>query len=197
MENVLRPYLENLERFDEEEINAIVDHTQSDVFQKGDIILNQGEICTKCYFVIKGCLRQYKLVDGEEKTTGFFLEGQPVVSYSSYLQKKPSEFNLSCEEDCVLVIGDRDKELELHQKYPKLGELTFALMLQDYKKAENYIALLNTYKPEDRYLMLLKNQPELLHRVPLHHIASFIGVTPESFSRIRKRVTNKRLKKQD
>ena len=188
MKEIVRQYIKKIEKFDEDEINGIVENMQVESFKKGTVILKQGSVCDKCYFVLKGCLRQYMIVDGEEKITDFFLEGQPAVMYSSYIKQSPSEFYLSCVEDCVLITGTREQELELHKKYPKLEYITHTLMVQDYHKVEDYIALLNGYKPEERYLALQKNRPELLNRIPLHQIASFIGVTPESFSRIRKRI---------
>jgi CRP-like cAMP-binding protein len=188
MKEVLRRFIEKFEKFDEDEITAIVENTQVESFPKGTIVLQEGTICNKCYFVLQGCLRQYQLVSEEEKTTGFFLEGQPAVLYSSYLQNRPSEYYLSCVEDCILITGTREQEEELHKKYPKLEYLSHVFMLQDYNKVESHLALLNAHKPEDRYLILLKTQPELLNRAPLHQIASYIGVTAESLSRIRKRV---------
>ncbi|MFN6945807.1 MAG: Crp/Fnr family transcriptional regulator [Cytophagaceae bacterium] len=192
MKDLLAKYISRFEKFNENEIKAIVENTQMESFKKGTIILEEGKICNKCFFILKGCLRQYQLINGEEKTTGFFIEGQAAVLYSSYLEKIPSEYYLSCVEDCVLTTGSREQELKLHKQYPKLEYLIHALMPQDYAKAQERIAILSCYNPEERYLKLLKTQPELLNRVPLHQIASYIGVTPESLSRIRKRVFNKR-----
>lgn len=195
MESQVKRFLEKLGKFNEEEIDAIIAHTQVETFKKGDLILRQGKTADKCYFVLEGCLRQYHMSADEEKTTGFFVEGQLVVLYASYLKKTLSDYYLSCLEDCILVSGTREQELELQKKYPKLEFLTHTLMLEGYDKAEKHITFLSCYKPEDRYLFLLKNQPELLNRVPLHYIASFLGVTPESFSRIRKRILkNNKLK---
>jgi CRP-like cAMP-binding protein len=192
MENVAKLLSKTLSTFNQAEIQAILAHTQVETFQKGDIVVTQGKRCHKCYLVLKGCLRQYQLVDGEEKTTGFFVEGEPAVMYSSYLNGQPSDYYLSCVEDCVLLSGTREQEKELHQQHPTLAHLTYGLMLQDYRKAEHYIALLNGHKPEDRYLMLLETQPKLVNRVPLHLLASYLGVTPESLSRIRKRIQTHR-----
>ena len=188
MKEILKQFITQWEKFEESEIDAIVENTQIESFKKGTVVLEQGKVSSTCYFVLQGCLRQYKIIDGEEKTTQFFLEGQSAVLYSSYLNQLPSEFYLSCIEDCTLITGTREQELELHQKYPNLKYMTHVFMEQDYTKAEDYIRLLNSYKPEERYLRLMKTRPELLNRVPLQQLASFIGVTPESFSRIRKRI---------
>ncbi|VXC07578.1 Cyclic nucleotide-binding protein [Flavobacterium sp. 9AF] len=194
MEDILKLFFEKFKDLNDEETDAIAAHTELKNFKKGDIILEQGKDCNKCYFILKGCVRKYQVIDAKERTTGFFLEGNPIIFYSSYINKKPSEYYLSCLEDCTVLIGTREQELELHKKYPNIeNNLIYSLMLQDYEKVENYNSLLNSYKPEERYLMLMKTQPELFNRIPLLHIASFLGVTPESYSRIRKRIMTKKV----
>lgn len=187
-EEALMRFIEKFKSFNQNEINAIVENTQVEFFKKGTAILKEGEVCTKCYFVLSGCVRQYQLVNGEEKTTAFFLEGQAAVLYSSYLESSPSEYYLTCVEDCILTVGTREQERKLHKQYPKLEYLIHTLMPQDYSKVQNRLASLINNNPEERYQILMKTQPELLGRVPLNQIASYIGVTPESFSRIRKRI---------
>lgn len=187
-EEALMRFISKFKSFDQNEINAIIENTQVESFKQGITILKEGEVCTKCYFVLSGCVRQYQLVNGEEKTTAFFLEGQAAVLYSSYLEGRPSEYYLSCVEDCILTIGTREQEQKLHKQYPKLEYLIYTLMPQDYSKVQDRLASMINNSPEERYLLLIKTQPGLLGRVPLYQIASYIGVTPESFSRIRKRI---------
>lgn len=192
MEDILKLFFKKFNALNEEETKAIVAHTQLEYFKKGDVILKQGKVCDKCFFILKGCIRRYQQIDAKEKTTGFFLEGDPIIFYSSYINQVPSNYSLSCVEDCTLLIGTREQELELHKKYPNIEtHLVYGLMLQDYDKIDHYTTLLNSYKPQERYLMLMKTQPEIFNRVPLLHIASFLGVTPESYSRIRKRIMTK------
>ncbi len=181
-------FIKRFDKFTQEEINAVVDHTEIEDFKKGTILLREGQICTKCFFVIKGCLRQYKIVDGEEKTTAFFCEGEAAVLYSSYLEKKPSKYYLSTLEHSILTTGTRSNEEELHQKFPRLENLTHTLMPDDYNKSQEHLELLSHHTAIERYQIILKKRPDLLNRVPLHLIASYIGVTPESLSRIRKRI---------
>jgi CRP-like cAMP-binding protein len=187
-EEALRRFMAKFESFDQNEINAIIEKTDVESFSKGTVILKEGEVCTRCYFVLTGCIRQYQIVNGEEKTSAFFTEGQASVQYSSYLKGSQSEYYLSCVEDCTLIVGTREQEQKLHKQYPKLVHLIHTLMPQDYSKVEDRLSSMINSSPEERYLNLIKNQPELLARVPLNQIASYIGVTPESFSRIRKRI---------
>jgi len=191
MKDLLKQFISTFDRFEEQEVDAIIESTEVESLKKGSTILREGQICHKCYFVLKGCLRQYQLVNGEEKTTRFFMEGEAAVLYSSYMDKLPSDYYLSCVEDCILTTGTRGREEELHEQYPNLEYLIHTLMPQDYARTQEHIALLNNYTPEQRYLRLIETRPELINRVPLHQIASLIGITPESFSRIRKRVLMK------
>ena len=188
MKDTFREFISTYKTFDAEEIDAIVERTQLESFKKGTVILKEGEVSSKCYFVVSGCVRKFQLIDGEEKTTAFFQEGQAAVLYTSYLNKIPSEYYLSCIEDCILVAGTREEEEKLHQQFPKLAYMVHTIMPEDYNRMQQRLAALSSYNPEERYLLLMKTQPELLARVPLHQLASYIGVTPESFSRIRKRV---------
>lgn len=189
MDTTVRQFVEKLGKFSAEEIDALLKYMEVAEYKKGTVIIQQGKVCDQCYFLLKGCLRQYQLVDGEEKTTGFFLDGQPVILYSSYLKEKPVDYYIACIEDSILLAGNRQQERDLYSKYPNLENLVQALMLIDYSKAEDYIELLNCYGPEERYLILMEKHPEYFNRIPLHYIAGFLGVTAESLSRIRKRIS--------
>jgi len=153
-------------------------------------LIKEGEITSKCYFVLKGCVRQYSLIDGQEKTTAFFTEEQSVVSFINFTQRRASEHYLSCVEDCILIIGTLDKEQEMYQQFPKLQSITRALMEQDFGKTQMELANFITSSPEERYLHLLKNRPDLFQRVPLNQIASYLGMQAQSLSRIRKRISD-------
>lgn len=188
MKEALRKFISKFDTFTQAEINAIVENTKLGYFKKGTVLLREGEVCNTCYFVLSGCVRQYQLVDGTEKTIAFFTEEQPAVLYASYMGRVPSKHYLSCVQDCLLTTGTREDEQKLHEHYPSLNYLIHNLMTHDFAKTQEHLSSLINYSPEERYQDLLKNQPGLINRVPLHQLASYIGVTPESFSRIRKRI---------
>lgn len=192
MNEALVKYLSKLESLSEQEVKDIAANIIVQTFKKGTVLLNEGEIASKCYFILQGCVRQYHLTDGEEKTTAFFTEEQAVVSFSSYSQQIPATHYWSCEEDTTAIVGYLDKEQEMYQKFPKLVEITRAMMEQDFGKTQEAFATFIASSPEERYHLLLKNRPDLLQRVPQHQIASYLGVKPESLSRIRKRISLKK-----
>ena len=155
--------------------------------KKGTILLSQGDTASECFFILKGCVYSYYLVEGEIKVTEFFEEKQPITPVS-YTTKQPSEYYLECLEDCIISMGSPERTAELMQKVPRLA-LMGPMMLEDELasqriKYDTFIKL----SPEQRYLHLQENSPQLLERIPQYLIASYLGIKPESLSRIRKRL---------
>lgn len=192
MENALHQYISKFPTLSEEEAQQIVENITVRSFNRGTMLLKAGEIYSECYFVLKGCVRQFIIIDGEEKTTAFFTEEQAVAFFSKHAEQKSSKYYLSCVEDSTLIVGDLNAEQEMYEKFPKLAAITRAITEQDYGKTQETLASFITSSPEERYLNLLDTRPELLQRVPQHQIASYLGMTPESLSRIRKRVSGKK-----
>jgi CRP-like cAMP-binding protein len=175
----------------EEEARAIAGDLNVQSYRRGTILLKEGEINKECYFVLKGCVRQYYLVDGEDKTTAFFTENQTAGSSISYIEQTASNHYLSCVEDSMLIIGDPHREKMMFEKYPALESITRVMIEQNLGKTSENFDFFITSSPEERYLNLLDKRPELLQRVAQHQIASYLGMTPESLSRIRKRISRK------
>ncbi len=174
-----------------EEIRAIEDEIPVATYKKGMVLLREGEISKECFFILKGCMRQFQLVDGEEKTTAFFTEFEPVVAFTSYSQQLPSTYGFACVEETTTVVGHIDHEEEIYRKFPRFESLSRMFMAQDHGKTQELFATFITSSPEERYLHLLETRPELLQRVPQHQIASYIGMTPESLSRMKRRILKK------
>jgi CRP-like cAMP-binding protein len=168
----------------EEEINKI---EFVKCFDKGTIILEEGNISNECFFIIKGCIRSFYIKDGEEKTTDFFTEEQAVVP-SVYGNKIPSKHYLECIEDTIAGVGTPELETEMYLKFPQIESLNRALGEAIMAKHQDSFAEFKMASPEERYLALLKNRPDLIQRAPQHQIASYLGIKPESLSRIRKRI---------
>ncbi|RQO32362.1 cyclic nucleotide-binding protein [Taibaiella sp. KBW10] len=155
---------------------------------KGTILIEEGVISQDCYFVLKGCLRQYRLVDGLEQSTTFYTEGQAAVLFTSYTLQTPTDHFLSCLEDSVFLIGNPVKDAALYAQFPQLEQITRRMMAEDFGKTQDHHARFMHASAAERYLQLLQDRPDLLQRVPQHQLASYLGITPESLSRIRKRI---------
>ena len=157
-------------------------------YKKGTILVREGQVPTKCYSIFSGCVRRYYLIDGEEKTTFFYTERQSIISGNTAQVQKPSKHYLSCVEDCRLVEVDYKDEEKLYQRFPQLETLCRYSMEENLGNYQDMLDNYITTSPEERYLDLLKNQPDLLNRVPQYQLASYLGVKPESLSRIRRRI---------
>ncbi|NER12043.1 cyclic nucleotide-binding domain-containing protein [Leptobacterium flavescens] len=192
MKNQLLEYISRYITLSEEERQAVIENIPVRTFKKGTVLLREGEISTECYFNLKGLVRQYYLVDGEEKTTFFYTEEQVIASLESATKKIPSKHYLVCEENTTLTIGTYETENEFYKRFPKFEQLSRILSGENFGEYQELFASFKTSSPEERYLDLLKNRPELIKRVPQYQLASYIGVSPESLSRIRKRIFQKK-----
>lgn len=175
----------------EDLIAAIEESTIIRRYQKGTILLKEGHYCNECYFILKGCIRAYCLKDGEEITTEFYTEDQ-VVLLSIYGKQIESSITLECSEDTIVSFGTPEFEKVMYQKYPILIAFNSAMaeiLMAQYQDTHTEFKLTS---PEERYLNLLKTRPDLIQRVPLHQIASYLGMKPETLSRIRRRIVTRK-----
>ena len=160
-------------------------------FKKGDHLLKAGGYGNSSYSIISGCVRQYYLMDGEEKTTFFYTEGQSIFCSLNGTQNTKSRHYLSCVEDSTLTVLTREAEAKLFAHIPKLQEMSRQSLKEELAIYQEMLATYITTTPEERYANLMNDRPDLLNRVPQYQLASYLGVKPESLSRIRKRILNK------
>lgn len=191
MEQKLLSYFSKILPLTQEEIDGIVATLTIRKFPKGTVLLREGEISAEAYFVLEGCVRQYFLINGEEKTNNFFTEEQWVISMQSMTYSSPSKHYLECVDECTLVVGNREKEEQLYKQFPKLETVSRKVMEKVFAEQQELSGSYFTDTPEERYLNLMRTRPELLQRIPQYLIASYVGVKPESLSRIRKRLAEK------
>jgi CRP-like cAMP-binding protein len=187
MENELISFISKYMPLFEDEKKAITDLDLFKNFKKGTILLKEGDFSKEGYFVIKGCIRCYYVIEGEEKTTAFYTESESFAPLCT-VGNKPSEHYISCVEDSIIAVSDSGMEKEIFEKFPRFESL--CRILSEDLLAKNQ-ASFDNYKnssPEQRYLNLMQNRPDLLQRVPQHQLASYLGIKPQSLSRIRNRL---------
>jgi len=172
----------------EEERTFISKLQKKITYAKGEVILSEGQITNKSFHVVTGCVRKYYLKDGEEKTTDFFTEQDSISTKPSGLSQVKSKYYLECVEETVLTAVTSEQEALLYSKFPRFQSMcrvTTEKLLEEYQdKFSKFISS----SPEERYLNLLETRPDLLNRVPQYQLASYLGIKPESLSRIRKRL---------
>ena len=137
-------------------------------------LLTEGDISTTIYIVVSGALRLWQAGERQEITFQFFFDNEIVSSFESFYLNQPSDCSLEALEDSQLL---------------KLSKADFELLCQRFITYRGRMLKQLQQSPLERYQDLLENEPELIERVPLHEIASYIGITPVSLSRIRKRLS--------
>ena len=187
--NKLVKYFSNIKALSPEEIHALERSMEILSFGKGKDVKVAGDQSGNTFFVLKGCVRQYIVKDGEEKTTEFFTEDQWIIS-SNDSQSDVLPYNLVCMEDSELVIGNEEKAQKLFEQFPHFETLARTVMEKTYAAQTKLMISNHTDSAEERYLKLLHSRPDIFQRVPQYHIASYLGIQPESLSRIRKRLSS-------
>ncbi len=159
----------------EEQKLAIVNEIQIEKFKRGTILLQQGDIPTKCYFVLQGCIRQYSLDEaGKEVTSNFYTEEQSITSFQHHKQDKASSYTFVCLEDCILVVGVLAVEEQMYSKYTQLANMTRKMIEHTFGEMQDELATFIALSPEERYKALIKKRPSLIKRVPQHQLASIL-----------------------
>jgi CRP-like cAMP-binding protein len=164
-----------------------------DIFRtvkKGTILLNAGERSRNSYFVLEGCIRTYYMVDGEERTTSFYTELEALTP-PCVVSRTPSDYYISCVEDTILTVSDADLEVDMNSRFPRFETLCKVLSEELLAKERLDFDAFKTSSPEQRYMNLLRTRPDLVQRVPQHQLASFLGIKPQSLSRLRARIIEK------
>jgi CRP-like cAMP-binding protein len=161
-------------------------------FLKGTILLKETEVNKKVFFVLKGCVRQYHMIDGEEKSANFFTEEQWVLSLNSLAQNAPAGFFYDCVEDCILMVATTDEYNPMYQAFPRFEAISRLILEKEFSYQQEIQVSYVTDTAERRYLKLLNLKSDLINRVPQYQIASYIGVKPETLSRIRRRIASRK-----
>ena len=190
MQDILFDFISKYVSLTEEEKQAIVSLDIFHSFKKGTILLKEGQLSKEGYFVLKGCIRIYYVIDGDEKTTAFYTEMEGLTPHC-VKTKAPSEYFISCVEDTILTIANPDMEVQIFSKFPKFETLCRILSEELLAKQQIDFDAFKTSSPEQRYLNLLQKRPDLVQRVPQHQLASFLGIKPQSLSRLRTRILEK------
>lgn len=159
-------------------------------FKKNDLLLEQGKVCNSLFFIDKGYCRSYYVIDGTVKNTGFFFENDIATNIQSFGSGQKSEFNIVACEDLRTIIFDKSTLFELAAQAIEIERLGRHCIRQFASRREEFANLFKLYSAAERLSYLERKYPEILQRVPLSQLASFLGVARETLSRIRTRRLN-------
>ncbi|MBL7769322.1 MAG: Crp/Fnr family transcriptional regulator [Flavipsychrobacter sp.] len=190
MEQVLFDFIERYMELSPDEKQLIRELSIIQSYKKGAILLKEGKVSYDSYFVLEGCLRTFSLKNNEEKTTEFYTEME-VLPPASSLDGSPSLYSISCVEDTVVCVSNPELEQAAFARFPRFEMMCRVLSEQLVAKARLELDKFKTSSAEERYLALIESRPDLFQRVPQHQLASYLGITPESLSRLRGRLVKR------
>lgn len=161
--------------------------------RKRQYMLNEGEVCKYNLFVAKGLLRAFGVEEnGFEQVVQFAVEGWWISDLNSFFSGDVAVYNIEALEDCELLLLTRQSMDEMLEKLPKM-ERYFRLLMQNHIVAlRQRIIASQRHSAEERYIKLIEGFPTILARVPQQYIASYLGMTPETLSRVRKQISEQK-----
>jgi len=153
------------------------------------VLLREGETAKKIFLVKEGCLRQWLNHEGREITFQFFFENEMVASIESFRSNKPSALNIEALEPSILFILSKKDFESLLIEAPELKDIMMEMAFRRFAHYSRlYLSFLKN-NPVERYKELLRNESRIIQRIPQHYIASYLGITPVSLSRIRNKIS--------
>ncbi|QGY46511.1 cyclic nucleotide-binding domain-containing protein [Maribellus comscasis] len=170
-----------------EEQNAIRNAARIKHLAKNEIFLREGDVCKSIGLIEKGSMRLYYDSPEKEVCNDFFFENSVVGSFASFLTEMPSIVSIAAIEDCEIILFEKSDLFLLIQKYPSLKRLADFILQEQFLRAEKREEALLKFSPEKRFKNLLEEHPKIFKRVPLHYVASYLNITPETLSRYRTR----------
>ncbi len=181
----LFPYIKTSFDFSQAETDQIISCFELMEVKKKDFFLKSGQFCKHVAFVEKGSFIYFQNIDGEEKICDFAFENDWVTYYKSLLGNIPADINIRALEDSEIYLLDMAKMKELSTTLPKVLTMRSTMAEQYFTKSAQRATDLTTLDAKGRYNALLEEIPFIHNRVPQYYIASYLGIKPQSLSRIR------------
>lgn len=165
---------------------VVLQHFTPQSVKKNHFFVCQGEVCHYFCFVVSGILQHAIEINGEEKTTYLSLKNTFTSSLKSFLSKTPSRKNIKALVNTELLVITLEDFIKLKNENLEFKQFYFDLIEKQICLIDDYRIDLLALTPEERYKKLIDNEPKLLNEVPLHYLASFLGISTRHMSRIRK-----------
>jgi CRP-like cAMP-binding protein len=178
-------YFNSITPLPRELVDDIIKYVSIKEFKKNEFILKEGKVSNHTSWIIKGLVRSYYMKDGEDVTTKFLWDGAAITSVYSYYSRKPGNEIIVALEDTTLASMHYDHMQLLYKTYPAFNVIGRVITEQYLYMLEIEVYNLRKQKAEDRYQFILKHFPQLLQRVPLKYLATYLGINMETLSRIR------------
>lgn len=177
---------------DVEERTNIICYFERRTVRKNEFLLKEGEVCDFWGFIEVGLARSYTFTDtGEEFTNGFFSKHDFICQFLSFQERIASAVNVQALEDTVLFFLSYRRLQEVFEKFPAFDKFARKLYEERLVLIKSHMVLRIKLNATNRYLHILKNHPQLLQRIPLKYLASYLNITDSTLSRVRRKVANR------
>lgn len=190
MTNNFKKFIRQIAPISDKEFDETVIYFQKQTLYKGDYFVKQGQVCRKIAFIYKGALRTFYLNDKAEETTSCFCtENNLTTSYKSFILQQPSSLSIQALEDTGLLVISFENLQKLYRTSIVWQNIGRSFAEREYIVMEQYASVLNNEDAKEKYIRLLREQPTVLQKATIQDIASFLGITRRTLSRIRKEIS--------
>ena len=186
--NNFKIQIRKISEFSDEECQLFLPDLNRKVLKKGDYLLQEGQRSSEIAFIEKGILRLFYLSDGKEINNHFFLENDYAVSYLDFLKDRPSRYYIQVLEDCELYTFNAESLRKAYNKSKNWERFGRIIAESVYAIATNRFESFLFLSAKERYMQMIHDYPNFIERIPLYHLASYLGIERESLSRIRKEI---------
>lgn len=187
LENFSKLLQEHFGKLSDQELNTIYAYFHEEKLNKNELFTSSGKICDRLSIIKSGILRIYALSDGKEITQWISTENYLITEITSFLFNQPSRWTIQAFTDTELLTITKENYHKLCEEFPKWNEIEKRFIAKCFAMIEDRIFSHLAMSAEERYDNYFELNKELFNQVPLQYIASVLGMTPETFSRIRKR----------
>jgi len=187
----LQSYIRKIVDFSDEEMEKIMSHFEPMNLPAGEYLVDEGLICDRIAFIVKGYLRSFYEINDQEVTTMINTKHNIVTAHTSFTLQRPSMQYIQAITDCDLLVLSHRSMQQLYDEIPRWDRLGRIINERVYGYMESRVVDYLSLSPEERYRKLVEENAKLVQNVPLRYIASMLGITPETLSRIRKKVKNR------
>ena len=170
----------------DEQFKLLADLMLEKRFSRGEVILREGQVCRHFYFILQGCIRSFNLKEGREVNVNFYFEDDTACDFASFREERPSDFYLVAMEDCVVFYTSKVEALPVFTQEPAFHMLLFRFFQQLFLREEEHSNTFKLLSPKERYCYVLEHQPKYLQRIPMVYLASYLGISRETLTRIRR-----------
>ncbi|WP_194777643.1 Crp/Fnr family transcriptional regulator [Pararhodonellum marinum] len=178
--------------YSKEEIDALKNVAKKMALPKSTVFFRGESVFNRLYFLESGIVRSYRLIDGEDFTYFFFFQNEFVVDFESFLKDEKSPFFFETLEDSTVFCFEKKDIYMLYDLYPKFEKIGRIMAENAYLSAASRLKQYQTDSLKSRYLRLMEKNPSLLQKIPQHYVASYLGVKPQSLSRIKAEISGKK-----